>query len=383
MSTRKIFSSNEVEAYFSQGSSDFLLITFAAISFKPLTETFWGENFSKKNNISVIGFVSRTGTNWYPRKDMELAAQKIEEITREYSRVITYGSSMGAYGALKHSALLGATACAAFGAQFSIDPREINNAAFTRFYRHDVNENMAIKAGDICENAYVFYDPHFEFDRVNANFVANASSNVKLVKIPYAGHECIKVVAGTTATLNLLKSCLSGDSESISHQVRSARKKSAARFVGLAGNLVARRPELACKIIEKSPYPMDKKQESTFYHHAAVAEINKRNFDEAEMYILKSINLLPERTGFIRCLATIYEHKKENEKAISCLHRVLNIDPYDPIAMFMMANLLLGKKELTLANNFIDKALHLQPDRGPFLRLSEQIKKGLGTVPTV
>lgn len=383
MSTIKIFSSNEIDVYFSKGNSEFLLITFSAICFKSVSETFWGESFSKKNDISVIGFVSRTGTNWYPRKDVELAAKEIEKISRKYIDIITYGSSMGAYGALKHSALLGATACAAFGAQFSIDPLEVDNVAFTRFYRHDVNENMSIKAGDICKNAYVFYDPHFEFDRINANVIANTSPNVSLVKIPYAGHECIKVIAGATTTLNLLKSCLSGDSRSISHQVRSARKASAAHFVGLSGHLLARRPELAFKVLKSSPYPIDKKQESTFYHQAAVAESSRKNFDEAEIYILKAIDILPERTGFIRTLAAIHEHKNDDEKAIGCLHRVLKIDQHDPIAMFMLAKIYFRTKDLSSAHDFINKALDLQPDKGPFLMLSEQIKKGLSTVTVI
>lgn len=373
MEHKTIFQSAEIKAIFLPGASDFLLITFAPVQFDSGVEPFWGARLAAKLGLSAIGFVSCTGTNWYPRIDMEMAAAEILETTSNFKKIITYGSSMGAYGALKYSALLNATSCAAFGPQFSIDPKDIGDPQFTRYFRNEIHENMSIQGNEVCHNAYIFFDPHFKFDQDNAHFIGRGASHANLIKIPFAGHEWVKVFANAKAILALFNSCLVGETVEILKLTRIARSQSSARNVGLAQHLIPRNYKMALRVLELSPTPLDKKQEANFYDYAAVAEIKSGNLDQAEIYAIKSLELLPTRASFLRRLGNIYDRKKQFSLAIDCFNRSLSIDAKDSASYFNLASIFFHRNENEEAMNSIMKAIDLVPDEPRYLQLLKRI----------
>ena len=372
MVVKTVFQSDEIEAAYLPGEGDFLLVTFAPMDFKTSEDAFWGRAFAEKLGLPALGFVSRTGTNWYPEADMIAAIKAAKKITAKYKRIVTYGSSMGAYGALKYSRRLKATACAAFGPQFSIDPDDIDAIIYTRFYRKDVHVAMAIKEKDVCDNAYLFYDPINAFDRNNASAITAKAPQTHLIPLPYAGHECIKVFAGSQAAQELFQNCLDGNTAALGLQARTLRAHSSARYAGLAQALLPRRPDLAAKVIRATPGRLDRKQRSSFFGTAATIAFQKDDLKTAEKNIRKALEIKPGRPTYLRLLASIHERRSRFSEAVETYKEALSIDPTDTKSYFALANLY-QEASPDLALEAIEAALNLAPREPKYIQMRQRI----------
>jgi hypothetical protein len=114
----------------------------------------------------------------------------VHTATRAYARVVTYGSSMGAYAALRFAGVAGAHCALAMSPQFSIDP-----AVAPFEYRW---ESAAIRFQSVWETvlpfpaldeAYVIYDP-CNLDMKHVELLA-ASCAFTHVRLPNAGHPVV------------------------------------------------------------------------------------------------------------------------------------------------------------------------------------------------
>jgi len=310
-----VFESAELEVVFQAGASDFLLITFSALDFSTQKDAFWGRYFSEKAGFSAIGFVARRN-NWYPSSEMQAAKRAIEPLLRKFEARITYGSSMGAYGAVKYSSLLGAKACAAFSPQVSLDPSDgVSDSVYTRWFRPDLHSRMLVKGPDVCEKPFIFFDPVDAFDKQNANFIASIAPQTSLITLPYAGHECIKVVAGVRTTAELLKTCLYGSNADVRRLCRKLRAVSPARYSGLAIASLGRRQVMAERLIERYGHLFDKKQMSHVHDKMAEVLAKRGELMKARDNSLRSLDLLPGRPPFVQRLKEI-EARIANEGSL-------------------------------------------------------------------
>jgi S-formylglutathione hydrolase FrmB len=65
-----------------------------------------------------------TRTNdWFQYRDFDLVTKAVRALTRSAEHVLSYGSSMGGYGAIRFADAVGATQVLAFSPQYSIDRR--------------------------------------------------------------------------------------------------------------------------------------------------------------------------------------------------------------------------------------------------------------------
>ena len=86
----------------------------------------FGEAFLKAYGLSAI-HVLGNGDDWYQYPEMEEALAVVKEAVSSAERVMTYGSSMGGYAAVRFAEAVGATAALAFSPQYSLDPAKVSH----------------------------------------------------------------------------------------------------------------------------------------------------------------------------------------------------------------------------------------------------------------
>ncbi|MGO4409339.1 MULTISPECIES: tetratricopeptide repeat protein [unclassified Brevundimonas] len=84
----------------------------------------FGEAFLRQSGVSAIHVMGRR-EDWYQYPEMAEAMAAVRRATAGADRVMTYGSSMGAYAALRFADAAGADAVLAISPQYSVDPAKV------------------------------------------------------------------------------------------------------------------------------------------------------------------------------------------------------------------------------------------------------------------
>ncbi|WP_091740279.1 tetratricopeptide repeat protein [Phenylobacterium immobile] len=173
-----------------------------AVTFSPFDEETgleragFGEHFFQQLGVDAVHIVP-VGNHWYQYPDLPDLCAKVREAVAGYERVITYGSSMGAYAAIRFGGWVGAHAALALSPQFSIAARPAALGLHWRDYvpndrrwrRYGQSLRFPYEARrDFARHAVIVYDPLTE-DRQHAELYA-ATGDVTLVPAPHSGHPC-------------------------------------------------------------------------------------------------------------------------------------------------------------------------------------------------
>lgn len=123
------YSSDRVRATSIPGSEPRLVVSFTGVG-KPETreqsEEFVGTSHMGGRNHVL--FVADTLRSWYNAPGVH---EEILDLVESYKRthkieeVVTFGNSMGGYGAIMFAGALGAKSCLSFSAQYSADPKVV------------------------------------------------------------------------------------------------------------------------------------------------------------------------------------------------------------------------------------------------------------------
>lgn len=84
----------------------------------------FGEPFLQTHGISAIHVLGR-GNDWYQYPEVFEALDVVRRTVAGADRVMTYGSSMGGYAAVRFAHAVGATSVLAFSPQYSLDPAKV------------------------------------------------------------------------------------------------------------------------------------------------------------------------------------------------------------------------------------------------------------------
>lgn len=218
-----IFRDREIVVIHQPGPSAHSLVTFSDLTFRPDGKAFWGEEVAAKLGLDTVGIVARR-ENWFPAASMAAAAPAIRQVLKP--RAVTYGYSMGAHGALKHAALLGACGTIAVAPQASIAPADLPwDDRFHRFHRPRLHQAMRVAAADLAPFAAVIADPYDAIDWRNACMIAEAGA-VHLLRAPLSGHAVIWLLAGTGTLEAMLAAALAGDAAAMRGLLRARRAQS-------------------------------------------------------------------------------------------------------------------------------------------------------------
>lgn len=185
----------------------------------------FGEAFLKAAGISAVHVMGRS-EDWYQYPDTAEALAAVRAALAGAARVITYGSSMGGYAALRFADAVGATGVLALSPQYSVDPlkvpfeqRWLQDGARIR-WRPEIDGELTCAVP-----ALVAYDP-FDDDRRHVDLIA-AEIAVTRLPLPRFGHPVTTTLADMGVLAPLLRDVLDGRADVAAVLAEARRKRSA------------------------------------------------------------------------------------------------------------------------------------------------------------
>ena len=252
--------------------ADILVITFSSLGmFKPGGMTmadghvFWGRQLIEKSGMSAIGFVAKR-PHWFMTRGMFGAINAAKVRTARYRHVVSYGSSMGGFAALKYSLALGCTSAIACGPQSTLEREALPalDHRYQHYFHGDLHRDMDIKSQDVCEGAYLIFDPFCSLDGMHAAKIKAQAPQVGLVPAYFAGHECVRIFASTEIATQLINLGTTTDLSGLRAFTRKVRRRAPVRALELALRAMNRRPALSETIYAKYKESLDLGQRNAY-----------------------------------------------------------------------------------------------------------------------
>lgn len=230
-----LYDGEEVQVLHQPGASAYTLVTFGLMHSRANGHNFWGEKLVARAGLDCIAVMPKSA-NWFPPALMEAPAAAIRAAADR--PLVTYGTSMGAYGALRYSAAIGAETAIAFAPQTTIDPDLVGgfDPRYRRYFRPDWHSGSEIRAGHLAPRAWVFHDPTMRFDRFHVERLSEMPE-IAEVTLPYTGHKPVATAASSAVALEMIGACRSGDAAALRHILLARRKRLPDYFLGLAEEL--------------------------------------------------------------------------------------------------------------------------------------------------
>lgn len=233
--------------YLDDRGGDVLFVTFSHRNWTPASgKEYWGKEPLAKLGVSTLGLIARK-RHWYPERDTRAL---LDDIARtglfRNRRIITYGTSMGGYGAMKYASQIGAEVALALVPQWSIDPAEVGHVdqRYTASFVPKLHRNMRITADDMAEETHVIHDPLFEQDRFHFERLVETGACVRPIVATGQGHAPGFVLAEGRQGTALLRAYAEGTAEpyrAARSALRQARRGSPTYFQSVAKTLSPKR----------------------------------------------------------------------------------------------------------------------------------------------
>lgn len=212
----------------------------------------FGQAWLSNQGISAIHVMGR-GDDWYQYADIHAALATVREATRGASRIVIYGSSMGAYAAVRFADAVGATDVLALSPQYSIAPEV---APHEDRWPQDAERIQWLPAlnGPIQSTAriVVVYDPKGP-DRWHGERIA-ADVAVQPVLLPYTSHPVTTYIHESGLLKSLLEDLLDGtfDPRAFRRLARNHRARSGTYLGELATAQPLRRRTAALALVQRA-----------------------------------------------------------------------------------------------------------------------------------
>jgi hypothetical protein len=200
----------------------------------------FGEAFFQTEGITAIHVMSH-GNDWFQYPEMKSLLPLIRQACASAERLLSYGSSMGGYAALRFAGEIGAHAALALSPQFSLDPRKVPfetrwgpDRRRIRFLR---SLDGAIMPGP---RRILAYDSALVADRRHAMLLA-AEADMILLPLPYAGHPVGGFLNDTRLLRPLVLTALDGSFDAV--RFRRAAHDRRTRSAHWLANIAERQPD--------------------------------------------------------------------------------------------------------------------------------------------
>lgn len=273
----------------------------AVLSYSPMNHNFAKKGIPAHSALrrmghDVFGIIAKKN-NWYPRASIEAAAQRLRPMLAEYETRLAYGSSMGAYGAIKYSALLQCDRVLALAPQVSIDPADVGkwDTRFTRNFSAVKNNAMRITAPDIGGHVTAIFDPMCATDAQHVKLLADLAV-VEPIPAYFCDHYVISPIASFSRLSALMEAVIADNPEQARAVYRSARKA--------------------------SPY-----YKAALMHYLSRRRLQQNRLDAALAGIDVAVELMPDRPEMLVTKSRIHRLRHERSQAISAAQRAVEVDP--------------------------------------------------------
>lgn len=201
------------------GSSDYALVTFAEMGTRADGRTIWGRSLVEKRDLHALGFVAKAA-NWYPAADLARACAAALPALARFGTRIGYGFSQGGYAAIKASRPLALSHTIAVSPQASIDPADVADDRFRRFFRPELHAGMRVAAGDAPRALHLFYDRAHRDDREQAELILAAVPGAAAHAMPFTDHDTILAFADSAAFPRLVEAVIAGRPQAVAARMR-------------------------------------------------------------------------------------------------------------------------------------------------------------------
>ncbi len=218
-----------VQANTIQPRSDTIVVTFA--HWHPTEQSLEGKGFAE-DFIASLGFdclCFKCATNaWWLYEDMPKAIGIAANFLSGWPHVLTYGSSMGGYAAIRFAASLGAEKAIAISPQYSIDPGKMPTENRWAKERQEISFELESTIQKSSNCSYIaIYDPLFSMDALHVCQLAK-SLTIDRLGFPVSGHPAIEGLLDAGATRSVITEIMSGtfDPPAARRRLRAARRSS-------------------------------------------------------------------------------------------------------------------------------------------------------------
>ena len=234
-------------------ASDTAIVSFGHYVPEPPCPLF-GEPFLTSLDVTAV-FVTPMQNHWWQTSEREAACEAIRLIIRGSTRRITYGASMGGYGALAWAGDIGSTSVVAVTPQTVLTSGQ---APLKREWQQAVDEVGILKdcvAKSLPRGATVklLYDPLSVLDRMHVDWLG-ARREIQRFPFYFGSHAMLKPMAelgAISATMRGIFADAIGPAE-FRKIIRSTRGRSARVYDTAARYNAAKRPAMAERLRERA-----------------------------------------------------------------------------------------------------------------------------------
>jgi len=154
------------------------------------TRTAWGYGFLKRHGLSAV-HVKPDQSCWYRQSQIfeVLDAARAAGLFSAFDRVLTYGGSMGGFGALSFAGVTQATACLALNPQANLGPDVRDwETRYPEALIQDWNSPLCDLGQTTSGASHVatVLDPYFFLDRKQVELIKNPK--MEILAIPFVRH---------------------------------------------------------------------------------------------------------------------------------------------------------------------------------------------------
>jgi tetratricopeptide (TPR) repeat protein len=274
------------------------VVTFDSFTdFRALDRTGFGEGFLNGVGVDAIHIIPRENA-WYQHPEMLDAMACVHAATRAYERVVSYGSSMGGYAALRFAGVAGANAALALSPQYSIDPAVVPwEERWLEPGKHFNSVWEGVLPLPELPEAYIAYDP-LNIDRKHIALLAR-HMRFEPIGLEQGGHPVTGFLAETGMLKTLILSICRNtfDRDAFVAEVSARRTRSAQYFITLADGLAWWRYEKRLGLIRQAVALAP--DSATSVRRLAIELRYARQYDEAIAMHQRSLELAPDHPNMM------------------------------------------------------------------------------------
>jgi tetratricopeptide (TPR) repeat protein len=275
----------------------------------------FGEAFLDNAGVDAIHIIPRENT-WYQLPEMLEAMACVHAATREYARVVSYGSSMGGYAALRFAGAAGATAALALSPQYSIDPALV---PWEERWLEPGKHFRPVWEGKLplpdLPEAYVAYDP-LNIDRKHIALLAR-QMRFEPIPLEQGGHPVTGFLAETGMLKQLILSICRNvfDREGFASEISARRTRSPQYFITRADGVAWWRYDKRLALIRQAVALAP--DSATSVRRLAIELRYAKRFDEAFAMHQRSLELAPGHPNMMLQYSLTLERAGEVKAALS------------------------------------------------------------------
>lgn len=242
-----LYSDDFLSAFWKPGEGD-LICSFGDLTTKLNGTRFYADKPIIKNGWPCLAFVAAY-PNWYPEISMKKAILAAQSIIDGSSNTLSYGSSMGAYAAIKYSKAIKAKTTVALCPQFTLDQSH-SDSIDIGWQQHFTKSmtGMEIKSDDCYGNIYIISDHYWEKDHWHATKIKNVFPSAIMINMPWVCHNVTPVLAGSQKLKDIFTQARNTDLQNLKRSLSRFRRNSPIRVRSLLDQATPRHLSLIAPI---------------------------------------------------------------------------------------------------------------------------------------